>query len=111
MMSKREQYGITFYQTITSDGNNGYLCRKDNINQHSHLTIICRLNISETESLINNINNAISGKYYEQFFSSDNIESETVELSYPNVIINGNLIIPMQDLKELLQEWLNFISD
>lgn len=112
-MTKREQYGLSFYKKKNSfDGAIENICKREgSINEYNHLQILTQFSQIETTDLIEEIENALNGKYYEEYFTSDPIEFVSIKLAYPNVIFGENdLIISMQDLKDLLQEWLAFIS-
>lgn len=112
-MTKREQYGLSFSKIQrSSDGSTVNICKKNGtVNQYSTLQVIQQLNKVEAMALIEEINNALNGVYYEEYFVSDGTESDSIQLSTPNVILGENdFIIPMSDLKLLLQEWLAFIN-
>lgn len=110
---KKEQYGLTFYKVKNPyDGAIENCCKREgSINEHNNLQILQYFSQDETEDLIESIENALNGQYYEEYFTSDPIGFISIRLVYPNVIIGKNgLIISMQDLLALLQEWLAFIS-
>jgi hypothetical protein len=112
-MTKREEYGLSFYKSSDPiDGSVIHICNRSGIvNAYNTLQIIQQLNQTETQGLIDEINYALNGQYYEQYFVTDGTEHESIELSFPNVTFGENdLVISMQDLKVLLQEWLLFIS-
>jgi hypothetical protein len=107
-MTKREKYGLTFLTTNTIDGYKGYRCFKEDVDEFSHLQILSHMDNSEIKDLIEELEKALNGEYYEQYFTSDGVEADSIELNYPNVIINEHLTISMVELLELLQEWLAF---
>jgi len=112
-MTKKEEYGLSFFKSNDPiDGSIIHVCKRSGIvNEYNTLQIIQQLNQTETQSLIDEINNALNGQYYEQYFVTDGTEHESIELSFPYVIFGENdLVISMQDLKALLHEWLLFIS-
>ena len=108
-MTKREQYELQFYKTKMSESYTGNICLSNMIGPYSYLQVLNRLSVEETTDLISYINNALNGKYYEPYYTSDGTEAEDIELAYPNIIINGNTIA-MQDMLTLLQEWQEFIT-
>ena len=108
-MTKREQYGLSFYKIITSNGNIRHLCKTDRTDAYSNLIVIRFLNSIEAQGLIDEITRALAGEFFEPFFTSDGVESEDIDLVYPNVIVNGTSV-SMQDMKDLLLEWLSFIN-
>ena len=112
-MTKRAQYDLSFYNsTSPRNGRITNICKKNGeVNRYSVLQILQNLDKPSTIAFIDEINNALNGKYYEEFFTSDGIEHEGIQLLFPNVIFGENdLTIAMTDLKELLEEWLDFIS-
>lgn len=108
-MTKREQYGLTFSIQLTTSGRLLNICKRNIVGPYSYLQILTQLSPFETQFFINEINHALNEEYYEPYFISDGVEADDVELTYPNVIINGN-IIAMQDMLALLQEWQTFIT-
>jgi hypothetical protein len=113
MMTKREQFELTFYKVPSNfDGRIINVCKKEGaVNSNNSLQLIGQLDKHETESFIDELNKALSGRYYEEYFTSDSVEHESIELKYPNVIIGENdITISMEDMKGLLQEWCDFID-
>jgi hypothetical protein len=108
VMTKREKYGLTFLTTNTIEGYKGYRCFKEDIDEFSHLQIISHMDNSEIKHLIEELEKALTGEYYEQYFTSDGTEADSVELNYPNIIINEHLTIKMIEMCELLREWFAF---
>lgn len=110
-MTKREQFELRFGKHYFH-GLAIYTCKKEGVvNANNHLQLIQNLCKTETEGFLYELNKALGGERYEEYFLSDSVEHESIELKYPNVILGENdLIISMQDMKELLQEWLDFIT-
>ena len=110
-MTKREQYGLSFINWVNPiDKTVNKVCKRENVNTYSELQIISRLSIHEIQSLLQNIQNAIKGEYYEEIYSSERTDDTSVEIHPPNVIINEIYSIPLIDIRDLLQEWLAFIN-
>ena len=111
-MSKREQYGLSFDRNELSSSPILYVATSINKNTYPYnsvLTFVNSCSIFECKSLIEDLDRCITseGNVDEGFFS-DCVENRSILYQYPNVNIDDLLIIPMQDLKELLQEWLDF---
>ena len=110
-MTKREQYGLTFSKWVEPTSQKIYnLCSRDEVGVYSHLTFIRYISIGEATSLIDEITNALNGEYYDDCPSSDGYADISLELSVPNVIIQEELTVSMLDFKQLLEEWIDFIS-
>lgn len=110
-MTKREQYGLSFINWVNPiDKTVKKVCRRENINTYSELQIIDRLSIYEIQSLLQSMQNAINGEYYEEIYSSERIDDQSVEIHPPNVIINEICIIPLIDMRDLLLEWITFMN-
>lgn len=114
-MTKREQYELIFFKSKSpSWGSEIYCCKKDGaVNQFSHLQFIQRLTYkAELNGLISDLEDALKGKCYEQYFCTDATEDITIEFNFPNVIFGErDLVITMLDLRDLLMEWRNFIDE
>lgn len=111
-MSKREQYGLLFNKIKLSNGEIAVvITEKTSGGDNSVLTFMRGLSRPECESFINDLNNGINdhGNVDEGFFS-DSVEHMSILYQYPNINIDDVLIIPMQEMKSLLEEWLLFIS-
>lgn len=111
-MSKREQYGLLFNKVRNSDGEiSPYVSERVPVTYNSVLIFIDGLDQFECESLISDLERCINGQgNVDEGFFSDGVEHMTILYQYPNINIDNVLIMPMQDMKELLQEWLAFIS-
>ncbi len=111
MLTKREQYGLTFSKWVEPTNQKIYnLCRRDEVGIYSHLTFIDYLNVGELNAIIEEITNAQNGQLYDSLPSSDSYENISLELIFPNVIIEEVLTVSMEDFKELLLEWIDFIN-
>lgn len=110
-MSKRAQYGLLFNRNTTALGNtHSYITTIGaEIGYNSALGFINRLNEFECTSLIDDLKRCIKvqGNVDEGFFS-DSVEDMSILYKYPDIIIDDWYTVSMQDLKELLQEWLAF---
>lgn len=110
-MSIREQYGLEFQKrSIEGYGVLPFVYQKVEGGPNSTLLFIGKLSQFEIESLIYDIEQClINEQNFDEFFLSDSIEDTTIAYDYPNVKINDLLIISMQNLKQLLNEWNNYI--
>src|SRR3569833_1279724 len=113
-MTKREQYGLVFSKVkIPFYGDIRNICKKVGPpDEYSHLQDLNSLNSYEVGFFIEELTKAINGEYYEEYFCTDGAEHLNICLRHPNVIFGeNNLIIPMEDLKLYLQEWLDFMTE
>lgn len=110
-MTKREQYGLEFINWIDPiTKSNVKICRREGVNEYNELQIINRLNIFEIQSFIKDIENAQAGKYYDEIYSTDSIDDQLIEIQPPDIVINTICTIPLQDMKAILEEWLDFMQ-
>lgn len=111
-MSKREQYGLVFYKKALSNGKVVPLASlKKIVPDRSVLIFISRLDKHDCEGFLHDLNRSISlqGNSDDGFFS-DSVEHMNITYQYPNINIDNMLVISMEDMKGLLEEWLEFIS-
>ena len=112
-MSKKEHYGLEFTKQKLSNREIFYRVDQKlngNIN-NVILNFIYRLDEHQTKSFISDLNRCISSQANaDEGFFSDSVEDIEILYKYPNVDINNILTLPMEDLKEILEEWLVFIS-
>ena len=111
-MSKLSKYTLQF---VRRKLNNGKVVpnaiQTINGSDNSVLSFINGLDKHDTMSFINDLKDCINinGNRDEGFFS-DSVEHISILYQYPNVNIDDILVLPMVDLKEILEEWLEFIS-
>jgi hypothetical protein len=113
-MTRREQYNLIF-RRIIDDGYTEFLCYQlDNDLPYARLAEKLRLmHKVECLGLIETIEDAENNQYYEEYFSLDRdaaSDTDEIRILPPNVIIDQDIIIPFQDMKELLQEWVTFME-
>jgi hypothetical protein len=66
MLTKREEYGLTFSKWIEPESNEPYnICSRDEVGVYSHLTFIRYLNVGELNAIIEEITNAQNGQIYD----------------------------------------------
>ncbi|SFN59001.1 hypothetical protein SAMN05444143_1304 [Flavobacterium succinicans] len=72
------------------------------------------MHIIECEGLLTDIIEAQKGSYFEEYFVLDKGEAsdeDELKISPPNIIINLYTKIPLEDMKNLLMEWINFVKN
>nr|WP_293294702.1 hypothetical protein [Allomuricauda sp.] len=113
-MTKHEEFNLRFVKTSSLNGKFDYWCTQDTPDGYATLVgIIPRISAIECEALIQEIENAENGVFYEQYFSLDAStasDEDGIEITPPNVIFNSVLPIPFADTKMLIQEWLDFLN-
>lgn len=111
-MLKREQYGLIFNKKVLSNGSTvSVAIQKKYIEGFCALIFINRLDQNECKGFIYDLNRCISlQRNSDEVFFSDGVEDMEIMYQYPNVNIDNVLIISMQDMKGLLEEWLEFIT-
>lgn len=109
-MTKKEQYGLSFLNWERKDKTIVKICRREIVDEYSELQIINRFNITLSKSLINQIDKVLNKEYFEEIYSSDAIDDESIEIHPPFIIINDILQIRIEDMKELLNEWIVFLK-
>lgn len=113
-MKKHEQYNLSFAKIISNNIIQYDCYQINNLNNFGSLAEKLRLmHKIECEGLIQEIILSQNEEYFEQYFSLDRSgasDNESIEITKENVIIDGILIIPNQDMKLLLDEWLNFMN-
>lgn len=113
-MSKKDQYGLEFLK-VTAGGDAGYNCIRKNriIDENNLLQFLCYLNISGTECLLKEINYFLDHTSHPASEPYDSMVLEHIDLqiAYPDFIIDGQpTAFPLADIRDLLQEWLEFLQ-
>ncbi|WP_294223089.1 hypothetical protein [uncultured Chryseobacterium sp.] len=112
-MTKREQYGLEFYK-LSSDGITGYNCRcKDGIVDHNNsLQFLSYLDRAGTELLLQEINTFLdTDEPYRSIYESMVLEHMDLDIEYPDFRIDKlPYTFPLADIKDVLQEWLDFLK-
>ena len=108
-MSKLKQYGFQLQNRLTDRGDKSILYKEVPGGPNSALHFVSGLSKHETESFIYDLDKSLNlqGNADEGFFS-DNVEDIDILYQYPNINIDDVLILPMIDMREILNEWLNF---
>ncbi|SHF61890.1 hypothetical protein [Chryseobacterium sp. OV279] len=113
-MSKKDQYGLEFLK-VTAGGDAGYDCVRKNriVDENNLLQFLRYLNISRTEFLLKEINFYLDDTpdpVWEPYDSMV-LEHMDLQIAYPDFIIDGqSTAFPLADIRDLLQEWLEFLQ-
>ncbi|MCT2560484.1 hypothetical protein [Chryseobacterium herbae] len=114
-MSKKDQYGLEFLK-VPAGSDVGYDCiRKNNIvDENSLLQFLRYLNISKTEFLLKEVNFYLDHTPDPAWepYESMVLEHMDLQINYPDFIIDGQpTAFPLEDIRDLLQEWVVFLRD
>ena len=113
-MSKKEEYGLEFNK-LTSNGVTIHGCVRKNgiVDQNNDLQFLNYLDISGTEFLLREVNSYLNTRPNPNWTTYESMVLEHIELyiEYPNFRIdNGPYVFPLSDIRDLLQEWLDFLN-
>ncbi|WP_433765734.1 hypothetical protein [Flavobacterium ginsenosidimutans] len=115
-MSRKKDFNLAFNRTKTPGGSIIYYCNSLSSSNNQSLCLATILSgyheKDDVNYLLENITLAQNGKQHEDFHQPDSLTgSFELIISPPNIIISpNNHEIPLQTCKELLNEWLDFIS-
>jgi len=111
-MTKQKQYGLKFLRFPSPLNKNSTYnsCVIEKSSAYDELQILRYFTESEATRLIIEIQKAQNGDSFEESIDTQWSAVEEIIIQPPNVNINDVLIIPMQDMKELLLEWIEFIK-
>ena len=112
-MTKREFYKLQFSKIKTTGYSDSFICIGSNtvVGSLQLANLLDVLSDREPDSLLEEIELTINGGYYEEIYRIDGSSVDKVELMPPNAIINDDFTIALTDLKELLEGWIQFISN
>lgn len=112
-MTKREQYKLNFEKLKIDNSYYRYGCVSSNttINGSPQLAnLLDVLSDREPDGLLEEVNLALTGGDYEEYYSPDMSSVDNIKITPPNAVINNSFTISLIDLKKLLQEWIAFIE-
>lgn len=114
MISKKDRYGLEF-RKVNFDGNLVYQCRRINngVNENNLLLFLDSLDSSRTEFLLKEIDFFLIHTPDTDWDPYDSMVLEHIDLKirYPEFIIDGQPeTFPLADIRDLLQEWLEFLK-
>ncbi|WP_223609492.1 hypothetical protein [Chryseobacterium sp. OSA05B] len=113
-MSKKDQYGLEFLK-VTAGSDVGYDCIRKNgrVDENNLLQFLRYLNIQKTEFLLREVNEYLDytpDPFWEPYDSMV-LEHIDLQINYPDFIIDGQpTSFPLVDIRDLLQEWLEFLQ-
>lgn len=118
-MSIKDQYHLSFSKIRSTEDNSiFYSCDGNNEIQGSIVLSELLQSISDKESdtLLEEVEHAISGTNDEEDYLLDQDSSTWVEFNSPNAIIYGggglySFTMTLLNLKQLLEEWIVFIQN
>jgi hypothetical protein len=117
-MTKQEQYNLSFQKINTPEFNNYYDCNGDSSVEGSIGLALLLQSISKNEAggLLEEVDLAISETGYEEDYVLDFDSSIWIDFIPPNAILHysGGIVsytVPLNDLKELLEEWITFVNN
>lgn len=111
-MTLQDKYQLQFKREI-EDLKVIFKCKSIGDNSNEIARKINQMHLIECKGLIEEIENAENGKYFEEYFALDRGEAsdqDEIRILPPNVIINIKTKIPLEDMKVLLLEWILFIE-
>ena len=109
-MNIRNQYHLVFQNGVTSDGDSTrFIITDDELygDLALHLMSCNKININAQLKTINNVLNGNGGDFFGGEVMGSSVEfhsNNTIEIG------DGGFLLPISDFKELLEEWLTFIS-
>ena len=113
-MTIKDKYKLSFAKT-NENGKIFFICNNlGNIDCQRIANKINQMHIIECEGLLNEIIETQKGNYFEEYFALDNDEAsdeDQLRISPPNIIINLATKIPLEDMKNLLMEWIDFVKN
>lgn len=112
-MSKRAEYNIMFYKKTDPFGQLVYIFDANAaVGEKKRLSFIGSMDAVEIEALIDVLTSIQNGQSYDPTFLEDSeiYPLYDVEFSNPNFSVGGVQTIHRNDLKQLLQEWQDFIK-
>ncbi|MFC4478825.1 hypothetical protein [Flavobacterium chungangensis] len=115
-MSRKKDFNLAFNRTKTPGGSIIYYCNSLSSSNNQSLCLATILSgyheKDDVNYLLENITLAQNGMQFEDFHQPDSLTGNfELIISPPNIIISpNNHLISLQIWKELLNEWLDFIS-
>lgn len=110
-MTKAEEYCLKFVKVRNENNKIRYRCIQLEVTNDSKY--LCRLieNLSNEShlNLYEEVTNAINGLQYDEDFLFD-VATEELLINPPNALFDNEYTISLENLKELLEEWITFCS-
>lgn len=112
-MTKREEYGLEFYK-LSSDVATAYNCRRMDgiVDQNNDLQFLSYLDRASTEFLLREVNAFLNTNEPDRsIYESMVLEHFDLDIEYPEFRINKMpYTFFLADIKDLLEEWLDFLN-
>ena len=112
-MTIKDKYQLSFDKK-NENGKVMFVCNNlGNVDSQRIANKINQMHLIECEGLVTEIIKAQKGNYFEEYFALDKDEAsdeDELKISPPNVIINLYTKISLEDMKNLLMEWVNFVK-
>lgn len=111
-MTIKEQYKLIFSKMKMEGFSDSFMCTGSSyVNGSLQLATLLRaLSDKEPDGLLEEVNLALTGGDYEEYYSIDMSSVDTIRMIPPNAIINNSFSISLIDLKQILEEWIYFIN-
>ena len=112
-MTKQEEYHLNFTKIRTSNKTILHYCVSADGETQSQFfsTILGDLDDIDTEELITSIEAVQNGQPFEEYHNTDAIDDGfIIKIVPPNLELGTQYVIALDDWKELMQEWLDFIK-
>lgn len=110
-MTKREQYGLAFSKTIMTDGEIISHFSVEILDNRKMLILLTFLDENATDGFIWDLERCLAteGNVDEGFYHDHFLDTKVL-YQYPNVNFGDIYLIPMVELKGILEEWLEFLK-
>lgn len=111
-MQIREKYHLEFGKTTSNTGRIEFDCWVVDGMFYDIAKKINQMHLAECEYLIEQIESAQAGKEFYNYIPLDHedfTDDDGLEIFPPDVIINRKTKIPLEDMKLLMHEWIDFV--
>lgn len=113
-MTKREYYNLEFQKINAPGFSSRYFCgvKESTIANNYISTLLSDLGRKESPYVLAEIENALNSKYYEQYYTLDgSMGNNGLQILPPNALIHNEFEICLLELKEILEEWIEYIKN
>jgi hypothetical protein len=112
-MSRKDKYKLVFSKVVSKTSFRVRCFCESTISDNTSDELATLLNVisdREGEFLLEELNLALSGGDYEEFYTPDGVvmTNDGVQITPPNVIINDSAELPLSEFKLLVEEWVEF---
>src|SRR5690349_11674030 len=107
-MTKREYYNLQFFKKSIPGFSTRYYCDvKEKTTVNIYLSsLLSDLGEKESPYLLEEIENALNNRHYEQYYTIDgSMGNNDLEILPPNALIHNEFEMPLLELKQILEEW------